>query len=193
MIVFYRAVWSNSYGVQPIDLPCTPRDLLVRKTVEEIAREILKKKHRGRRRTAESKIRHLNSWVSQSVRGHHSFSRVPNKTVIHCRLSSNSKNNYVSSAASTLFAVLINQGTGSTISCCWRTILNKAEGSRPHWSSSRSNTEISLQSILRLQVRRKSFEEKRRKHYNEFDAVRRMREKMKNLKDDDEEDADMDE
>lgn len=42
-------------------------------------------------------------------------------------------------------------------------------------------------------MRRKSFEEKRRKHYNEFDAVRRMREKIKNLKDDDEEDAEMDE
>jgi len=41
-------------------------------------------------------------------------------------------------------------------------------------------------------VRRRSFEEKRRKHYNEFEAVRRMREKMKNLKDD-EDDVEMDE
>lgn len=41
-------------------------------------------------------------------------------------------------------------------------------------------------------MRRKSFEEKRRKHYNEFEAVRRMREKMKDLQDE-EDDVEMDE
>lgn len=43
-----------------------------------------------------------------------------------------------------------------------------------------------------LQIRRKSFEEKRRKHYNEFEAVRKMRERMGNMKDGDD-DIDMDE
>ncbi|XP_003737663.1 protein phosphatase inhibitor 2 [Galendromus occidentalis] len=42
-------------------------------------------------------------------------------------------------------------------------------------------------------VRRKSFEEKRRKHYNEFDAVRRMREQRKNVTAEDDEDSEMDE